>query len=449
MAGQAGAVPVQLTDASGEFCRALSLAATADGSTVAFESDCDLTGSNSDGSREVFTVTSAATVTQVSSSTASCTSQSPTVADGGTLVAFASDCDLVSGSNSDLSREIFLYDGTTLTQLTSGSSCTSAAPSLSADGSAVAFQSDCDLAGTNSDLSAEVFLADTAGSVTQLTNDSSATGCDSRAPSVDSDASVVAFESDCDLTGENSDNEISEIFQVTSQGVVTQLTSSGNANCSSIEPSSDSTGSYVAFASNCDLTGGNSDGGDEIFRVSSSGTVTQITNDDGTTLCESLDPSMSYDGGFVVFESYCDLAGANSDGSREVFRHGGSNPQQLTDGQGCQSQFPVATSDAVTVSYSSDCDPLASNSEGQYEVFQLESCSCGGPATGKGPGAPLVSDALVALKAAVGILSCPGCACDVNYDGVAVNVSVTDALAILKVSVGITGVSLSCPAHGT
>ena len=271
--------------------------------------------------------------------------------------------------------------------------------------------------------------------------DSSATGCDSRAPSVDGDASVIAFESDCDLTGNNGDNEISEIFQVTPAGVVTQLTASSDDDCSSIDASSDSTGSYVAFTSDCDLGGNNSDGSDEVFRVSASGSITQLSNDDGTTLCASLDPNTSADGQFVVFESYCDLAEDNSDGSREVFRSAGGTAQQLSDGSGCQNQFPVTNSDAVVVSYSSSCDPLGTNSEAQYEIFQDELCSCAGPATGKGPDDPSVTDALIALKAAVKILSCPPCACDVNDDG---NIKVTDALLILKASVSIE-VPLSCP----
>ena len=437
----AWAAPVQLTSATGDHCGSFNLDSTADGSTVAFESYCDLTGSNTDASLEVFTVTSAGTVTQLSDSSSSCTNQSPSIADDGTLVVFTSDCDLVSGSNTDLSRELFLSTDGTLTQLTSGSGCSSAASSLAADGSAVAFASDCDLSGSNSDLSSEIFLAVIGGATTQLTNDSSATGCDSRAPSVDGDASVIAFEGDCDLTGNNGDNEISEIFQVTPAGVVTQLTASSDDDCSSIDASSDSTGSYVAFTSDCDLSGNNSDGSDEVFRVSASGSITQLSNDDGTTFCASLDPNTSADGQFVVFESYCDLAGDNSDGSREVFRSAGGTAQQLSDGSGCQSQFPVINSDAVVVSYSSSCDPLGTNSEAQYEIFQDELCSCAGPATGKGPGDPSVTDALVALKAAVKILSCPLCACDVNNDG---NIKVTDALLILKASVSIE-VALFCP----
>lgn len=441
LAVPAAASPVQLTSATGAFCGAFNLATSSDGSTVVFESYCDLTGSNSDASLEIFTVTSGGTVTQISDSS-SCTSQSPTIADGGTVVSFASDCDLVSGSNADLSREIFLYNGGTLTQLTSASDCTSATPSIAADGTAVAFASDCDLVATNSDLNSEIFLSDTAASITQLTNDSSASGCDSVSPSADSDASVVAFESDCDFTGQNSDDEVSEIFQVTSAGAVTQLTVSADDDCSNIDPSSDSTGSYVSFTSNCDLSGGNSDGSDEVFRVSSDGTVVQLSNNDGTTLCASLDTSISADGGFVVFESYCDLGGDNSDGSREVFRYAGGTPEQLTEATGCSNQFPVATADGVVVSYASDCDPFGTNTEGQFEVFQDELCACGGPATGKGPDAPTVTDALVVLKAAVAILDCPDCACDVNSD---TKVVVTDALLVLKRSVQIEGVTLSCP----
>jgi hypothetical protein len=65
---------------------------------------------------------------------------------------------------------------------------------------------------------------------------------------------------------------------------------------------------------------------------------------------------------------------------------------------------------------------------------------CGFPATdGENPSA---ADALSALKAAVGILTCPLCVCDVDGGG---SVGASDALAILRAAVGL-GVNLNCPA---
>lgn len=53
---------------------------------------------------------------------------------------------------------------------------------------------------------------------------------------------------------------------------------------------------------------------------------------------------------------------------------------------------------------------------------------------------PVASDALFALRAAVGSVSCPLCECDVDAGG---SITATDALTILQGSVGL-GVSLDC-----
>jgi hypothetical protein len=56
-------------------------------------------------------------------------------------------------------------------------------------------------------------------------------------------------------------------------------------------------------------------------------------------------------------------------------------------------------------------------------------------------GSTSASDALIALNAAVGIGSCPRCACDLDNGG---TVTASDALAILKTAVGLAA-TLACP----
>lgn len=55
---------------------------------------------------------------------------------------------------------------------------------------------------------------------------------------------------------------------------------------------------------------------------------------------------------------------------------------------------------------------------------------------------PTASDALYALKAAVGAADCDLCVCDVNSSG---SIAASDALAILKAAVGLE-ITLTCPA---
>lgn len=101
--------------------------------------------------------------------------------------------------------EIFLYDGATISQVTSAPTGNSSNPSL--DGGAIAFNSNADLTGGNADGSFEVFFYDGA-TITQVT---SATTGNSFVPSLDDGA--VAFSSNA-VTAGNPDASF-EIFLAT------------------------------------------------------------------------------------------------------------------------------------------------------------------------------------------------------------------------------------------
>ena len=80
------------------------------------------------------------------------------------FIAFASDADLVPGSNSDGNVEIFLWDANLLsspyTQVTNTAGCTNAMPSVGAIARFIAFQSTCDLLGNGSNSGQSIFLYD-------------------------------------------------------------------------------------------------------------------------------------------------------------------------------------------------------------------------------------------------------------------------------------------------
>jgi hypothetical protein len=98
--------------------------------------------------------------------------------------------------------------------------------------------------------------------------------------------------------------------------------------------------------------------------------------------------------------------------------------------------------------------PLARSVEDQAFVAVLEEWIAGMPATTLPPilcgdsavpfNAVSVSDALRALKTAVGLEICAACLCDVNSDG---KINVTDALRVLIRSVG-SDIVLICPTCG-
>lgn len=171
-----------------------------DGRRVAYQSWQDLTGENPDGSYELFLWDiDTGNLTQI-------THDEGIVgydldADGSRL-ALVSSGDLVPGGNPDRSLEAFVYDVPTGRFLqvtrTTGDVMVSA-PSLNAAGARLAFVAAADLvAGRNPDRGPEVFLSDVdLGATVQVT--SLPAGRSVGVPSISEDGSAVAFTSTGDL----------------------------------------------------------------------------------------------------------------------------------------------------------------------------------------------------------------------------------------------------------
>ncbi len=425
------AQPLQLTDHAQQGCFLFGAASDASGATVAFESDCDLTGDNPDGNREIFQVDDQGAVAQLTDTTG-CDNMRPAADADGSVVAFDSDCDFL-GDNVDGSVEIFTISAGVFRQLSDSAACTSLAPSINAAGTRVAFDSNCDYLGLNLTFNNEIFLVTGQGTILQLTNDETGSGCGSFDTSINAAGDRVAFESDCDLVGTN-EVEISEIFRVTQAGVVTQLTASGDDTCANAMPASDSTGNRIAFESDCNHSGQNPDGGLEIFQVATGGAIAQLSRS-STAGCDSVLPRSDASGDAVVYTSSCNPRGANGDGSVEVFGASPTGVDQLTTGTGCASLSASLSAAGDVVSYVSSCNPSGQNADGSDEIFQtsFSSCGqCGAPVSQKTP--PTASDALFALQTSVGLLSCPLCTCDVDGN---LSVTASDALRILRAAVGL------------
>jgi Tol biopolymer transport system component len=137
-----------------------------------FDSDSDVDGGNPDGSFEAYLInTGTFVITQLTDSVG-LDSFPFDISAGDTLVALSSQADL-TGDNPDANREIFLFDrGTaTFTQITDTTGEDNIVPVLNSDGTLIAFDSSADLTGGNPDANREIFLYD-AGTTTftQLTN---------------------------------------------------------------------------------------------------------------------------------------------------------------------------------------------------------------------------------------------------------------------------------------
>lgn len=436
------AAPVPVTDddsASG--CMSQLPASDETGTIAAWQSDCDLTGANGDGSVEIFRRVGNAAPLQLTSGTG-CTSDHPSISADGTRVAFQSDCDPL-GTNQDGNVEVFVWKAGTLAQLTASSGCDNLAPSISGNGNFVAFDSTCNTTGTNNDgRGSEIYrVAVNTGVLKRLTED--AVGdCDSTSPSIDASGTLVAFDSDCDLTGENDANAIA-IFTVTNSGTVTQKTFAPDDSCSSLRPAIDAAGTIVAFHSDCDFTGDNAERHAEIFTVDASG-VRQVTAAASGATCSSGEVRMASSGHAIAFSGWCKLNNQNADGSVEVFQSGIGKYQggvlALTNTTTCASFAGGLDASGTRVTFDSDCDLDGSNADLSVEVFRDGACVCGAPATRK---KALSSDALYVLRSAVGSSACNLCECDVNNDGA---VTATDSLRDLRVAVGQAGTTLTCPA---
>ncbi|HEV2885232.1 MAG TPA: hypothetical protein VGW36_10260, partial [Pyrinomonadaceae bacterium] len=154
-----------------------------DGRIVTFESTEDVAGV---GGVESFRAIRANVSVDPSTFTQMGATRAPAagVSQDGSRIAFASKDD-PRGTNGDRNSEIFLYDGAQLHQITNTSPGDvsqrtvngSYLPSISDDGRFIAFSSNRDLAGQNSDASFEIFIYDTiAGGFTQLTSASGIVG---------------------------------------------------------------------------------------------------------------------------------------------------------------------------------------------------------------------------------------------------------------------------------
>lgn len=184
----------------------------------------------------------------------------------GRYVVFASDATNLDPADTNGTTDVFLYDRTGMTiqrisvnALSIEGNGASYSPVISADGAYVAFVSEAnnlDLTVTDSNSNADIFLYNRIGDsvirVSADTGGNSANGA-SYNPSISSDGSYVAFQSDASDLVLADTNNLSDIFVYTRSGAtidrISLSSSSGNTNGVSAVPAISGTGQYVVFAS--------------------------------------------------------------------------------------------------------------------------------------------------------------------------------------------------------
>ncbi len=177
------------------------------------------------------------------------------------------------------------------------------APAVSQDGSRIGFASTEDLVGTNPDRNSEIFLFDGAA-INQITNttpaDISTRVRDGNLqPSITDDGSIIAFSSNRNLTGLNADQNFEVLTIDTTTRVITQITSSDEI-FGATEAKISGDGSHLAFVR--DSSQGQSNSRDLLLYNRTTGrTITVATNRVGLSM--TYGRAISDDGSRVVYSA--------------------------------------------------------------------------------------------------------------------------------------------------
>ncbi|HEV7687571.1 MAG TPA: hypothetical protein VGQ80_13425, partial [Acidimicrobiia bacterium] len=210
----------------------------------------------------------------------------------------------------------------------------SIAPSLSADGTTVAFASlATNLAGPEPVRALNVFVHDPLRGRTLRVSDGlggAAADGDSTSPALSGDGSVVAFDSFADNLVSGDGNGASDVFvHDRASGLTSRVSvASGGAqgNAGSFSPSISADGRFVAFASDATalVAGDRNRAGDVFVHDRKTGQTTLVsTGPNGRSgNGASFSPALSADGRFVAFVSEAtDLVRGDTNGDADVFVH--------------------------------------------------------------------------------------------------------------------------------
>jgi len=357
---------------------------SADGSLVAFDSDSDLLVQGiPDGQYEIWLYdTNTMTYTRVTTASASNrTSRAPFLNAGGTMVAFSSDSDFLTQGIVEDQMEVWLYNVATksLTRITHSTDTGRAswAQDLSADGTVVAIASDADLLGQGVAAGQyEIWLYDTIAMTHTQISFASHGNRDSYAPSLNADGTLVTFSSDSDLLGQGIADEQSEIWLYDTVAMTyTRVTSASDSGRGSYAPQLSADGSKLTFVSDNDFLGqGIPQGQNEIWLYDIAlGTFTRVTTaSDSGRYCDF--PTLNADASKLFFHSDSDFFGQGiPDAQYEIWMYDVTTTEltRVTEASHPQrdSFNPWPSADGGLVAFESDSDYLT---EGiAYQQFEI------------------------------------------------------------------------------
>jgi Tol biopolymer transport system component len=318
-----------------------------DGRYVAFNSKAsNLVGGDTNGNWDIFVhdrVTDSTERVSVSSdgTQGNGNSYNPSISVDGRYMAFESlASNLVSGDTNGAS-DIFVHDrvanSTERVSVSSdgtqgnGYSCY---PSISADGTDVAFASDAsNLVSGDINGNWDIFVRDQVTDSTErvsVSSDGTQGNGYSCYPSISAGGTYVAFMSEASNLVSGDTNGASDVFvhdRVTSSTERASVSSDGTqGNRSSYSSSISADGTYVAFASEAsNLVSGDTNGASDVCvhdRATGSTERASVSSDEMQGNGHSKWPSISADGRYVAFESLAsNLVNGDTNGASDVFVH--------------------------------------------------------------------------------------------------------------------------------
>jgi Tol biopolymer transport system component len=359
---------------------------SANGDKIAFVSDSDFLGQGIQHMKYEIWLYDTTTMTVTRITTASGGDRQsgyPSLSGDGTRVAFRSDSDFLSQGVPNDQYEIWLYDTATtaFTRVTTASASNrqSSYPSLSADGTRVAFRSDADFLGQGiQDEQYDIWLYDTATvTLTRVTSASDSNRDGDEYPSISDDGTKIAFASDSDFLGQGiPDNQYEIWLYDTATMTVTRITTASTAERGSVHPSLNADGTKIAFFSNSDfLSQGIGPMQYEIWLYDTTTmTFTRVTTASDSSR-SSRDPALSADGTRVAFRSNSDFLGQGIPADQsEVWLYDTATMTvtriTAASPSGRDSYDPSLNADGTRVAFRSDSDFLGQGiALYQYEIW--------------------------------------------------------------------------------
>ncbi|MGB2693017.1 MAG: IPTL-CTERM sorting domain-containing protein [Thermodesulfobacteriota bacterium] len=204
--------------------------------------------------------------------------------------------------------------------------------------------------------------------IEQITADTTENSFD---PSINSDGTWIAFASTSDINGGNPDGN-DEIFLFnTTTGVFTQITDETAGD--SALPSINSDGTRIAFESTSNINGGNPEGNAEIyFFDTTTGVFTQVTAE---TVGDSQNPSINSDGTRIAFRSRANINGGNPGGLTDeiyLFDTTSGVITQITNDLVDPSSSPSINSDGTRIAFQTRADINGGNPENNREIYLFD-----------------------------------------------------------------------------